>query len=103
MSVFLAWESCGLLIGESADEASVAAIERATNADPRVDRVESLRTMHLGPRDIVVTMRVAFRPGDTPLVEAIKRLREAIQEAEPAATDITIEPEDAGEHRAASP
>jgi divalent metal cation (Fe/Co/Zn/Cd) transporter len=64
-------------------------------ADPAVERVVSALTMHLGPRDVLLTMDVQFRKSlTTAEVEAaVDRLERAIKTQHPGVTRIFIEAE----------
>lgn len=59
-SIWLARETKGLLIGESADPQIVAAIEDIVEESAIVDSVNEILTMHMGPEFILVTMSVDF-------------------------------------------
>ncbi len=91
VALLLARESRGLLIGERADEAAEERLRAAVERVPSVARLASMRTMHLGPDEILVTLRVEPAPGADPIA-AIDAARASIRDAEPRATDITIEP-----------
>ena len=60
----------------------------------RFERIESLRTMHLGPRQVLLTARVRFvTPSDSAdLPQIIARLKGALAAADPLLADVTIEP-----------
>ncbi len=93
MAVFLAFESRGLLIGEQVDSDLMATLRSAAAGEPDVVAVERVRTMHLGPNEVLVTMRVRFTEQDIAgLIAAIGRLRTAIRDSDPRLTDVTIEP-----------
>lgn len=55
---FLAKENRGLLIGESITKSQYNRIEKAVRKIPEVHRLVSMRTMHLGPEDILVGIQV---------------------------------------------
>ena len=59
-SIWLARETKGLLIGESADPQIVAVIEDIVEESAIVDGVNEILTMHMGPEFILVTMSVDF-------------------------------------------
>ena len=65
MAITLARESRGLLVGESADPSTVADIRDLSLADPDVVEVLRVLTMHLGPSDILLNLKVEFAPGLT--------------------------------------
>jgi len=59
-SIWLARETKGLLIGESADPQIVAGINDIVQQSSIVDGVNEVLTMHMGPEFILVTMSVDF-------------------------------------------
>jgi cation diffusion facilitator family transporter len=90
---FLAWESKGLLVGESANLDTVRSIRRLVEADPAVAAVAPPLTMHLGPDHVLLTLEVEFRPGLQPgqVPGAIQRLERAIRSRHPSVQRIFIE------------
>jgi cation diffusion facilitator family transporter len=58
----LAYETHGLLIGESATPEMRGRLLRLAEATPGVRRVTQLLTLHLGPDEVVAAMKVAFTP-----------------------------------------
>ncbi|HEY4203316.1 MAG TPA: cation diffusion facilitator family transporter [Devosiaceae bacterium] len=90
----LARETRSLLTGESASRRVVAEIRRLAGAVPGVAGVEELKTVHFGPEDILVNMRLSFA-GDMELNQAqtaIGSLKHAISERFPEIHQIVIEP-----------
>jgi cation diffusion facilitator family transporter len=67
----------GLLIGESATPEDRARALLLTESTPGVDRVTQLLTMHLGPDDAILAMKLAFRPG-----MAVEEVEETTNEVE---------------------
>jgi divalent metal cation (Fe/Co/Zn/Cd) transporter len=65
IAVVLAVEIKSLLVGESATPAQTAAIHSALLAQPGVDRVIHLRTLHLGPEELLVAAKSASKPATT--------------------------------------
>src|SRR5258706_9754653 len=59
--MLLAYETKGLLVGESADPESVKAIRRIAESDPDVDAVNRVLTMFFGPNTILLAMDLRFR------------------------------------------
>ncbi len=62
VAVILAFEMKGLLIGEGTDPASVASIRRALVDGQTVTRVIHVRTLHLGPDELLVAAKIAVAP-----------------------------------------
>jgi cation diffusion facilitator family transporter len=94
VGVVLSIEMHSLLIGEAATPAEVAAIQAALVAVPDFERVIHLRTMHLGPDELLVAAKVATPAGgstdrlSTQIDEAEQRIRAAV----PNAKLIYVEP-----------
>jgi cation diffusion facilitator family transporter len=93
VAVFLAYESKGLLLGESADPDIVAGIQSIAAKDEAVEAVKPPLTMHLSPRNILLAMTVQFHQdlSATEVVAAIDRLQCQIQQQFPEVTRIFIE------------
>ena len=94
ISAILIGETKSLLIGEAASPDAVARI-RAALVGPGVERVIHLRTMHLGPDELLVAAKIAM-----PRTSSLERVAHAIDEAErrvrmaePVARVIYLEPD----------
>ena len=59
VAVVLAIETKSLLLGESAVPGTVDTIERTLAAQPRIGRVIHLKTMHLGPDQLLIGAKIA--------------------------------------------
>lgn len=94
VAVILAIEMHSLIIGEAASPSELSAIESALVAVPDFERVIHLRTMHLGPDEILVAAKVATPTGGSTerLSEQIDQAEKRIRGAVPAAKLIYIEP-----------
>jgi cation diffusion facilitator family transporter len=95
VAVFLARESKALLIGERADRATREAIVAVTTADPAVEAVNSLFTVHLGPQQVVAALSVDFRDGlsSEALEAAVERIERTIRRREPEVTALFVKPQ----------
>jgi cation diffusion facilitator family transporter len=95
IAVFLTIEMKSLLIGESALESDIAAIDGALKARPEVVRVIDLRTQHIGPEELLVAAKVEFSPSLTgpEMAGAIDMAEASIREAVPFAHRIYLEPD----------
>jgi cation diffusion facilitator family transporter len=95
IAIVLAIETKSLLIGEAARSEQVAAIMAALDAVPGLDRVIHLRTMHLGPDELLVAAKVATAAGSsaTEVASAIDAAEERIRAAVPIARVIYLEPD----------
>jgi len=95
VAVILAVEMKSLLLGESAAKQSVTAIRAALVDGTSVTRVIHLKTMHLGPDELLVAAKLAFAPTlDLPAVaHAIDDAEARVRAAEPAARVMYLEPD----------
>jgi divalent metal cation (Fe/Co/Zn/Cd) transporter len=87
----------GLLLGEAATAPVRRRIVDTAAGFDAVVRVIDLRTMHVGPQELLVALDVLFRDGlDTDAIErSIDDIERAIRDAVPDARAIFIEPETA--------
>lgn len=97
-AVWLAYETKGLLIGESANARVVDGIRELLQHEPRVERVGEILTMHMGPQFILVNINVAFRPGERAdaVAAATARLDRDIKARFPQVRRVFIEAEPLG-------
>jgi cation diffusion facilitator family transporter len=91
----LAVEMHSLLIGEAASPDVVAAIRTALTGNGDFERVIHLRTMHLGPDELLVAAKVATPPGGRTetLAVQIDAAERRVRAAVPAATIVFVEPD----------
>ena len=95
VALILGIETKSLLIGEGASPENVATIRDALNAHPTVESLIHMKTLYLGPDELMIAAKVAF-PKATRLVEiatAIDALEADIRAKIPAARVIYIEPD----------
>jgi divalent metal cation (Fe/Co/Zn/Cd) transporter len=95
VAIILGSVTKSLLIGEGAEPDVVERIRDAVNRHPRVEALIHLRTLYLGPDEMLVAAKVAF-PHATRLAqvaEAIDQLEVDIRAAVPVARVIYIEPD----------
>ena len=99
-AAWLAYESKGLLIGESAAPEVVSAISRVAEGDRRVLTINEVATLHMGPAHVIVTLSLDFVDGiDSSEVEAaVTELNRAVKAVDPAIRRVFIEAERAGDH-----
>jgi len=95
ISVVLAVEMKGLLIGESAAPATQVAIADAIRDAPEVQGIIHMKTEHVGPDELLVGVKVGFEPSLTirDLADAINAVERRIRAAVPEARIIYIEPD----------
>jgi cation diffusion facilitator family transporter len=89
----LAYETKSLLTGEAASRATVDAIRRMALPAPCILDVTELKTIHLGPNDILLNLSLAVRNdlqvGEAE--EAVNSLEQSIRRRFPAVRQIMIE------------
>ena len=95
VAITLAVETKSLLLGESASEDAQRAIHAALVATDGVERVIHMKTMHLGPEELLVAVKIGVRASDSAadIAAAIDRAEQAVRRAEPTATSIYVEPD----------
>jgi divalent metal cation (Fe/Co/Zn/Cd) transporter len=95
VAAILSVETKSLLLGESAAPAAVRRITEALEAEPAVERVIHLRTLHLGPDELLVAAKIAVRHDETAaaVAAAIDSAEVRVRTAEPAARVIYLEPD----------
>lgn len=93
VAVFLAYETKGLLIGESVDPQTLASVRSIAAADEAVEEVRRSLTMHFGPADVLLALDVRFKShlSSDAVSEAINRLEAAIRARHPAIKHIFVE------------
>jgi cation diffusion facilitator family transporter len=95
IAVVLAFETKSLLLGESATPEDQRKIVAALEGGPSPVSVIHMKTLHLGPEEILVAAKIAVQRGDTAaeiagyIDDAEGRIRDAV----PAARVIYIEPD----------
>ncbi|MEU1625644.1 cation diffusion facilitator family transporter [Streptomyces sp. NPDC020096] len=95
IALVLAAETKSLLLGESAGPETVAAIRAAAVDGEVVTRVIHMRTLHLGPEELLVAAKIAVQHDDTAaeVARAIDAAEARIREAVPIARVIYLEPD----------
>lgn len=95
IAAVLASEMKSLLIGESASPSHVAAIRRAIHTASPVRRLIHLRTLHLGPDQLLVAAKVEF-DSDLDFAEVAATINDVearVRESVPIAVMIYLEPD----------
>jgi len=90
VSFFLAYESKGLLIGEGVERETLRSIRALVQADPAVEHVSHLLTMHFGPHEVMLVLEVKFRDelSAVGVRAAVARLQKSVRKAHPDITRI---------------
>lgn len=84
VAVALAIEMKSLLLGEAGSVEHIRAIEEAITRSDGVQRIIHMRSLHVGPEELLVAAKVTFRSTDT-----ADQVAQAINEAEVAARQAT--------------
>jgi cation diffusion facilitator family transporter len=94
-AIWLAYETKGLLIGESANPAVVDGIRAITLDTPHIDHLNEVLTMHMGPNYILVTISIDFQDDiDADMVELTTAdISRRIKQVYPQVKRIFIEAE----------
>lgn len=95
VAIILGIETKSLLVGEGASEADLGRIEKAILAGPEAERIIHMKTLYLGPDELLVAAKLGFHGGET-LAEvstAINVIEERVRHAVPAARVIYLEPD----------
>jgi cation diffusion facilitator family transporter len=95
IAIFLAMEMATMLVGESALPEEVAAIRAALESAPLVERVIHLRTVHMGPDELLVAAKIAISHSETAagIAAGIDEAERALRAAVPTALYVFIEPD----------
>ncbi|WP_018348041.1 cation diffusion facilitator family transporter [Longispora albida] len=95
VAVVLAVETKSLLIGESATDEHQKAIEQAITAGDEVERIIHMKTLHVGPEELLVAVKVGIRRADSAeqIAAGINAVEARIRAAVPIARAIYIEPD----------
>ncbi|MFG2943594.1 cation diffusion facilitator family transporter [Streptomyces adustus] len=103
IALVLAAETKSLLLGEAAGTEEVRKIEAAIVDGDTVTRVIHMRTLHLGPEELLVAAKIAVQHDDTAteVAKAIDAAEARIREAVPIARVIYLEPDIYSEAQAA--
>jgi cation diffusion facilitator family transporter len=82
VSVFLVYESKGLLIGEGVDAKTIKKIHEIAAKDAAIECVERALTLYLGPHDVLLALELKFKDhlSITEVRAAIQRLEKGIRQ-----------------------
>ena len=95
VAVILAVETKSLLLGESASLAAQRRIGEAISATEGVERIIHMKTLHIGPEELLVAAKIGV-PADIDagrIASTIDAAERAVREAEPSASLIYLEPD----------
>jgi cation diffusion facilitator family transporter len=95
VAVVLAIETQSLLLGEAASAGAVSRIEQALRDTPGVERIIHMKTLHMGPEEVLVAAKIAVSPTESAAEVAaiIDQAEVSIRAAEPVVTSLYLEPD----------
>jgi cation diffusion facilitator family transporter len=99
-AALLAYESKGLLIGESAARRVVDGINAIVSVDNRVKNTNEVLTMHFGPNDVLLNLSLDFKDdiSANDVEAAISELERKIKSTYPEVTRLFIEAQSLAGH-----
>ena len=95
VAITLGIETKSLLVGEGANQADLDKIIRAIESGPEVDRLIHIKTLYLGPDELLVAAKLGF-PADKPLAGVasdINAVEARVRAAVPVARVVYFEPD----------
>src|SRR5207245_8846373 len=96
-ALYLTRKNKGLLIGEGISKKEYKRIVRLVKEIPEVNKIITIRTMHLAPQDVLVTIEVNLIDGlDTDKIEAVidnieQKVKQAIPYVNPSRVFVELE------------
>lgn len=95
VAVTLAIETRSLLLGEAATPESTRRITAALAGADGVGRVVHLKTLHLGPDEVLVAAKIAVEPTESAqrIAEIIDNAEASIRASDPMVTALYLEPD----------
>jgi cation diffusion facilitator family transporter len=94
-SIWLAYETKSLLIGESASQSTVKGVREILKAEASIQHVNEVLTMHMGPDFILANISVDFADSKTAdqIEDVIAKIDKAIKQGFPQIKRVYIEAE----------
>ena len=95
VAITLGIETKSLLVGEGANDGDLNAIIRAIEDGPEIEKLIHIKTLYLGPDEILVAAKLGF-PADKPLIGVasdIDAVEARVRAAVPAARVLYFEPD----------
>jgi divalent metal cation (Fe/Co/Zn/Cd) transporter len=91
----LAVETKSLLLGESATKEAQGRIRAAIEGATGVERIIHMKTLHLGPEELLVAAKIGVPAGSSAsqVATTIDSAEQAIRAGEPTARAIYLEPD----------
>lgn len=94
IATYLAIETKSMLIGEGASEPQAAFIRKVIDAEPGINKLLNMRTLHTGPEEFLLAIKVEMDPTLTynQVAHKVNELEARIRELVPHARYIFVEP-----------
>ncbi len=95
VAITLAIETKSLLLGESATPEVIETITRTLAGTDGVARVIHLKTLHLGPEEVLLAAKIAVEPTESAVevAETIDRAERRVRAAAPLVSVVYLEPD----------
>ncbi|MCU1529724.1 MAG: cation diffusion facilitator family transporter [Frondihabitans sp.] len=95
VAIVLGIETKSLLVGEGASAEDTAAIKRAIMAGPEVEQIIHMKTLYLGPEELLVGVKVAVSGKQllADVASSINAVEKRVRAAVPIARVIYVEPD----------
>jgi cation diffusion facilitator family transporter len=95
VAAILAIETKSLLLGESASREAQGRIIAALTTTHGIERIIDLKTLHLGPEELLVAAKIGVDQGSTAeqIAATIDAAESGIRSVEPTATSVYLEPD----------
>ena len=105
VAIILGIETKSLLVGEGASADDTAKIRAAISAQPDVEAIIHMKTLYLGPDELLVAAKLAYARAQklSDVATSIDAVEAAIRAAVPSARVIYLEPDVYGGPNAANP
>lgn len=104
IAVVLAIETKSLLLGEGAEASDLARIEEAITGGPEVERIIHMKTLYLGPDELMVAAKIGVPAEESAqlVARSINVVEARIRQAVPVARVVYLEPDIFSERAAAA-
>ena len=95
VAIVLAIETKSLLVGESASPGAITRMRQALEETPGVSRIISLKTLHVGPEELLVAAKIAVEHDSSAgsVAQTIDDAERRVRAVEPVAQLIYLEPD----------
>ncbi|MGR0221838.1 cation diffusion facilitator family transporter [Agromyces sp. ZXT2-6] len=95
VAIILGIETKSLLVGEGANEADLGRIEEAILSGPEAERIIHMKTLYLGPDELLVAAKIGFHADQRlqQVATAVNVIERRVRDAVPAARVIYLEPD----------